>query len=375
MARVTDPLQQGILRHLLARLVNVDIIWLFGRPCWDTLGDLRWLQGHFTGRVFRLFQRTLLYHPCCAAMGWLTVQARRDWVSCLSQTAAYLLGRAEINFSDADLNDLLPRRSNLRLPRVGEVAFLQNGRGESVALSPEMTDFLRASGFEDQFDQLQGHRRGSAIQSMNAAERNGTGHTVGEYQCNNRSCGRTHIVRLNAACGLCNKGLLNLLSTEGGNKFQGLEYGYAQDCDDCVGLVGMSCTCCCGDERRHAGRFNRGVDPTNYRASRPPKSLLVYVTDENGVIQYPGSFKTAGKLVVDMYPALTRMSETVAGQDFIRANYPWALDNRRNEFIFRDKGEIAKSVANEMKTNPNRAIVIEGKHYKMRPWDYARGER
>lgn len=297
------------------------------------------------------------------------------WVSCLSQTAAYLLGRPVIDFSDADLNDLLPRRNTLRLPPDGEVAFLQNARGASVAISPGMIDILREHGFEDQFEELSGSTRSGAVQSMNAAERNGTAHTVAEYQCSNRRCGHIHIVRLGSKCGVCRVGKKKLLTTVSGTKFEALEYGYATGCGNCVGILGGNCVCTCQGKPRHVGTFLRGVDPTDYTANKVPKCLLVYVTDENGVIQNPGSFKTAGKLVDDMYPTLTRMSETVAGQDFIRANYPWAVSNKNVEFEFVSKGYMEKRLTAEMKTNPNRAIVIEGKHYKMRPWDYERGER
>lgn len=380
VARVTDPHQQGVLRHLLERLTNIDVIWNFGRPSWDALGDLQWLQGHFPGRVFHQFQTTLLYHPCCAAMGWMTREAQRNWVSCLSRTAAYLLGMPEIDFSDDELNDLLPRRRRLpELPRDGDIEFVRDANGRSVSLSPGMVDILREYELMERFQEFGGHHRGASIQSMNAAEQNGTGYAVAEYECNNPNCENTNIVTLGAHCGSCEAGRMRLLSTESGDNFEALDYGLASGCDNCVGLLGGACVCNCGDEPRRAGKYIRGIDPNNYRANRDPKCLLVYVTDSGGVIQNPGSFKTAGKLVNDMLPTLNQMSGTVAGQNFIRTNYPWAVNfqdtNRTNEFTFRSNPKMAAKLSAEMFRNPNRAIVVGEKHYKMRPWDYSRGER
>ena len=136
VARITDPLQQGVLRHLLERLIKIDVIWNFGRPSWNALGaDLQWLQAHFPDRVFRQFQTTLLYHPCCVSMGWMNRQAQRDWVQCLSRTAAYLLGMTEIDFTDDELNDLLPRRRSLpEIPPDGDIAFVRDANGRSVSI-------------------------------------------------------------------------------------------------------------------------------------------------------------------------------------------------------------------------------------------------
>lgn len=374
VARITDPHQQGVLRHLLGRLTNIDVIWNFGRPSEDSLGggDLQWLQGHFPGRLFRRFQTGILYHPCCAAMGWMTREAQRNWVSCLSETAAYLLGMPAPNFSDEDLNDLLPRRPRLpELPEDGEIGFLRDAYGRTISIPEGMAELLREYDLMDRYGQLT-NRKGST-RSINRAMQRGTEHTVAEYGCSKRGCDHTSIVRLGAGCA-CQHGRLRVLTTKSGHEFDALEYALASGCDNCVGLIGNKCVCNCGVEPRNAGDYDRGFDPNNYRAN-DPKCLLVYCFDSDGAIQDPGSFKTAGKLVDDMLPTLRQMSETVAGQNFIQTTYPWAVNQRRNEFAFINRSDMEKQLKAEMFRNPNRAIVIGEKHYKMRPWDYNRGER
>jgi hypothetical protein len=204
----------------------------------------------------------------------------------------------EIDFTDDELNDLLPRRRSLpEIPPDGDIAFVRDANGRSVSLSPGMVDILREYELMDRYGELP-NRRGST-RSMNVAEQNGTAYTVAEYGCSRPGCQHTSIVRLGAQCGVCNGGTLRVLTTESGHNFDALEYAYAANCDHCVGLLGLPCTCNCGVEPRYAGYYNRGVDPNNYTARNDPKCLLAYVTDSHGVIV--GSFKTAGSLVTDIF--------------------------------------------------------------------------
>ena len=384
VARITDSFQHAVLRHLLRRCLNIDVVWLFGRPTWDHFHDQ---VSNGLGRNLRLFQDTLIYHPCCAFMGWLTVEAQRNMVTMFSRTAAHLLNRPVLDFSDEQIQHMIPRRRTLpNLPP--SLSTLQNGREVSVVLTDEARDILDEYSFHHASVQ---QAVGSRI-SLESAVANGTGHAFGEWTCSNSDCGGTSITRYNSRCGIaisdgkggmkqCN-GMKKMMKGEGGVLIRGAEYGGAQHCL-CVGILGESVGCACSGGSgpgRMKGRFILGFDMERFSRTPPGiKSMAVYQScEKSGAIQKSWVGHGYSGLQDHLRQELATIADGMGGEDIVKRNYPWAVKTRggvfTRTFTLKPLCSFKASLTDEFMQNPNRDIVVNGHCYRMRPWDLSRGE-
>jgi hypothetical protein len=104
VARVTDPLQRSVIEYVLRNCASITHAMTFGRPSFDTYGDQSWWR---TMNIV-LHQATILYHPaCCVLMGWMTQEARDNWVNTIGRIVADLLGVSPRHFTSEQANRII----------------------------------------------------------------------------------------------------------------------------------------------------------------------------------------------------------------------------------------------------------------------------
>jgi len=375
VARVTDPLQRSVIQHVLRNCANITHAIIFGRPSFDKLGDGSWWRN--TSIV--LHQATILFHPACVLMGWMTQEARDNWVNVIGGIVADLLGRPHRQFTSDEANSIIRIRSTIpQLPRLpaGNMMFGDwlNAYGNSVPLDPETYSALLpyVNG-----DERSANMHWGTVNSAQAAAFNGTLNALGEYTCN--KCYTCHTTRLGSGCGRsingkeC-KGICRLVKNVSDEYVQALFYalnsgGRNNQCvGGHIGLIGTQCVCSCSGTKVPAGPYIQGFDPYHYPLTSPPPTILAYQTrtSDNAIENTYIGVKALGR---HLHPILEQMIDDTSAFH-VRQSYPWAFGSMGG---FLSLQRFRQSLAQEMIANPNRPIIIDESAYKMRPWDLTRG--
>eukprot|EP00985_Skeletonema_marinoi_P021491 scaffold13203_cov140-Skeletonema_marinoi.AAC.4 len=345
VAGVTDPLQRAVIQHVLRNCINITHAIIFGRPSYDVLHDGSWWQA----RNISILQATILHHPACVLMGWITQEACDNWVNTIGRIVAELLNRPFRGFTSEEANRIIRRRPSYpRLPPdTMTLGAYMTGNGYHVALDPDVCDVLVQYGNGE--ERSSAMHVGSLLSAQAAAERD-TLSLFGEYACN--SC------RVKNVNGEWIRALDYGLNTGGSNNICARRH---------IGPIGNTCQCYCSGTKQAAGTFVEGFDRLDYPLQDAPPTILSYQTriSDHGIV---ASFIGAKALALHLHPIQVQMIENTSAVE-VKQSYPWAFGSKGALF---GVATLTKALTREMIESPNRPIIVGESAYKMRPWDLTR---
>lgn len=371
VAAVTDPLQRAVIQHVLRKCINITHAIIFGRPSYDVLRDGSW----WPAMNVSISQTTILYHPACVLMGWITQEACDNWVNTIGCIVAELLNRPYRRFTSEEANRIIRRRTSFPQlpPATMTLGAYMTGNGYHVALDPDLYDVLVQYGNGE--ERSSAMNNGSLLSARAAADHDTLG-LFGEYACN--SCGVVRPIRLGGFCGISRngkecKGKCNQVKNVNGEWIRALDYGLNSGgsnnicAGNHIGPVGNSCICSCSGTPRNAGRYIEGFDRLNYPLQAAPPTILSYQTrkSDHGIV---ASFSGVKALALHLHPILVSMIENTSAVE-VKQSYPWAF-GRRGALVA--VSTFVNTLTREMIENPNRPIIVGESEYKMRPWDLTR---
>lgn len=395
LAERTDQPSQQLNQHLVRTCRILRNIIIFGRPTFDLTSDMSWFNPGDANdpRTFPS-QPFMLWHPCTITMGWMTPEARENWLIAMLLLSANLLGvppryvtrgeNGQYTLNEQEwMNRIIPRarrggggnnQSRTVLPDIFlPGALVTDADGNSRPLDGNLyaayLDYVAPSRTHEE-------RQGMS-HTINVARRHNQLHLLGEYCCS--KCRSWHILRrLNVPCDIqtgrsfC-KGRCNMVTCpETGRVFPVLAYLESDCCpnegEKCLGKANGDATCRCGGTVNRGGRFSQGYN--QYQRERPPFTLLLHCF-KDGKMVYP-SLEGQTKAITHLLPELRRQFNEEGRVWFDDQGLGGMIRQRGGELRTK-KADLANILDEKFKNDPFRALVIGDREYKMVTWRLEQG--